>query len=709
VLKTVRLNNKVITSLVLSIILFAKIDVTFAYQKSTQLVQHDLQCGQTFSCPPELQRRIDFWVQVFREWSLEDRIFHDSRKPERIYSVINSEDPCSRKRPKGKVKSEYKRIKLHLKSMADALKNGASPESLRSRPLARLFDTLEEEDLREAADSVRCQSGNRERFEKALEQFERYQPFILATLRQNGLPEDIQYLPFVESAFNPRAYSHVGAAGLWQIMPRTGRSLGLQVGRAVDERLEPELATMAAASYFVDSIEKLTTSAVAKGTSTNPQDMNPFVITSYNYGVRGMQRGIEQVGTDYMRLLAEYKSNSFRTAVRNFYASYLAARYVAQNKHRYFPNVKGVAKPQSTTTRLKKAAMFKQLNKAFGVDKETLRELNPSLTYRVWKGALPFPRGYELHLPLRSKGWSKEIAKLAKMREPTGMDSGNRHKVRRGQTACGIANRYKVSCNRLLALNKLSRKSTIRVGQKLKIPGRSKKRYIVSETYQRGRKIIQKQANSSTISALSNQSSSGDAYQRAHKYVEEYGVDHAKARILEAELKRAREKHAAKVAEARPRNQSVDTKRSQSSSLAFSTGLQRKPSYSLVRVLAGETLGHYSDWMGGGLSKIRRLNGYSSSSRKIGFGERVKLPIISASQTQEFERKRNAFHRRVSESYYQKYRVVRTVKHTVKNGQTLWGIASNARIPMWLLHHYNPKLRSAQRGTTIKIPQVEKI
>jgi len=658
---------------------------------SIQLVSHDLQCDLVFTCPPELQRRIDFWIQVFRHWSLDDRVFHDANKPERVYSVVRTEDKCRRKRPKGQVKAEYVRIKSSLNSIADALKKGASPESLRSRPYANLFDTLDEKTLREAAESVRCQSGNKERFEKALSEFERYQPFILATLRQNGLPDDIQYLPFVESAFNPRAYSHVGAAGLWQIMPKTGRSLGLQVGSAVDERLEPNLATMAAAKYFVDSIGKLTRVAVATGASIDQHDLNPFVITSYNYGVRGMERAIEQVGTDYMRLLAEYKSNSFRTAVRNFYASFLAARYVAQQRQFYFPNVTAAANPATTLVRLKKAAMLKQLTQAFGVDKDTLKDLNPSLTYRVWKGTLPVPRGYDLHLPQRAQGWAKQTSKLSKMREPRGMDSGKRHKVRRGQTACGIANRHGVSCNKLLALNKLNRKSTIKIGQRLKIPGNSKKSYIVSDTYQRGRKLIQQQVRpaSNTYNALPTNS----AYEKAY--------DDAK--------ERAKEKAALALSSPTTTTIKSNNKSAPKPSLAFDTSVKRKSNYAYVRVLAGETLGHYSDWMGGGLSKIRRSNGYSSSNRRIGFGERVKIPFANTRQKIQFERERKAFHQRISQSYFQNYRVTKTVKQTVRDGQTLWGIASKAGIPMWLLHHYNPRLKTAQRGAKLRIPKVKRI
>ena len=77
--------------------------------------------------------------------------------------------------------------------------------------------------------SIRCQQGNHDRFQDALQRFGTYHEMVREALQTAGLPQDIQYLPFVESAYNPFAYSRVGAAGLWQIMPRTGRNLGLRL------------------------------------------------------------------------------------------------------------------------------------------------------------------------------------------------------------------------------------------------------------------------------------------------------------------------------------------------------------------------------------------------------------------------------------------------------------------------------------------------
>ena len=84
---------------------------------------------------------------------------------------------------------------------------------------------------------------------------------LLGVLAEAGLSKDIVYLPFVESAYNPRAYSRVGAAGLWQIMPRTARTLGLQLSATIDERFDAEASTWAAARYLRQSTDSLTATA----------------------------------------------------------------------------------------------------------------------------------------------------------------------------------------------------------------------------------------------------------------------------------------------------------------------------------------------------------------------------------------------------------------------------------------------------------------
>ena len=646
---------------------------------SSQLIAHNLQCGDVFYCPPELARRVDFWIQVFRLWKIEDRIFHDSRVPERVYSVVNTSDQCSRRSPKGDVKKENNKIKSQLNAIADQLEKGADLEKVKALPLAHHFDRLTVEELRDAADNVRCQSGNRERFKSALENFELYRPFIIKALIDQNLSTELQYLPFVESSFNPKAYSHAGAAGLWQIMPRTARSLGLQVGGSVDERLEPELATLAAAKYFRNSTNKLTAAANAINASVAPVDLNPFIVTSYNYGVRGMERAIAQVGTDYIKLLAEYKSNSFRTAVRNFYASFLAARYVAQNSPLYFPNVLSNTKQQSQNIAIKKATRVSDIEKIVNVKRATLQSLNPALTSRVWRGTRSVPAGYVFKVPLKNHDWSSQSARIDNLPVLAGGDSGKKHKVRRGQTACGIANKYGVKCRDLIVLNKLNRKAIIRIGQRLKIPTSGREKY-------RPGKLVHK-VSTSKVSSQSKQNTNQSSKSQA-----------ASRKAVSNKLVKKVQNQLTKKASR------LD---SDSGQINYPLNLSETSKGFSLRVLASETLAHYADWMEGGSSaNLRRLNGLKKSNH-LAFGHLIKLPKMSANDKAAFEAQRENFHEAIAVQYFQHFRVKSTSIHRIREGETLWKVTQNAGVPLWLLHNYNPKIRKLKPGSKVIIPEIE--
>jgi len=284
---------------------------------------YPLQCDETFSCPESLLPRVGFWVEVFSRWDTNTAIFHDKDNPQRVYSTLKRKQGCRRSRKGDSIDRERKRLKRNLLTLSQKLERGESLSDSQSRLYAS-FKRASAGEVKAASQRVRCQSGNQDRMREALTQFHVYRPTILDALEAQNLTPELQYLPFVESAFNPEALSHVGAAGLWQIMPSTGgRTLGLTVNTRVDQRYDPISATYAAAKYFRNSVDTLSETAFENGATVQAKDLNPFVITSYNYGVRGMQRAIKQVGLDYERLLVEYKSPVFKRQLRIFTPAFL--------------------------------------------------------------------------------------------------------------------------------------------------------------------------------------------------------------------------------------------------------------------------------------------------------------------------------------------------------------------------------------------------
>jgi len=437
-----------------------------------QVERHDLQCGDAFACPPEIRRRVDFWIKVFRAWGTDQLVFHDRASPARVYSVITSEHSCRHARPGGPVEAERERVENMLRTVARKASWAEPGWTEAERAYLALFPGRDPDEIRRAAKRVRCQQGNRDRFQQALQRYGRYRNRVLEVLREHELSQDLLYLPFVESAYNPRAYSRAGAAGLWQIMPATARQLGLQLDATLDERFDPERATLAAARYLRNSTDRLTKLARQIDPAAPLSQINPFVITSYNYGVTGMARAMRSVGPDYIELLDKYRSRSFRTAVRNFYASFLAARYVARNADKYFGPIQGDPALRLEQVVLERPTSADRIVAVFGLDRETVKRLNPALTRYIWKGWRLIPSGYALNLPARDQGWSARITRLKSLPAEAPQLSGRQYVVERGDTACEIARAFAVSCKDLVQLNGLGRRALIRVGQELNIPGK---------------------------------------------------------------------------------------------------------------------------------------------------------------------------------------------------------------------------------------------
>ncbi len=430
--------------------------------------RYKLDCSDDFPCPDSLRRRIDFWIQVFKDWDRETAVFHNPDHPDRVYSVVKTGKGCGRSVRK-KLKKERKRLKTALYNAAHKLESGGKLNS-EEQHLAGLFPDRNPRRIRRAGEKIRCQSGVRDSYIAGLRRFQVYHPMVDSTLAQYKLPYDIRYLPFVESSYNPKTYSKAGAAGMWQIMPKTARTLGLELDAAIDERLDPEASTHAAARYLVDARKTLTGVAKSIDPKISGREINPFIITSYNYGVNGMRRAILKVKPDYMTVLEKYKSSGFQVAVKNFYSSFLAARHIEKNSASYFGKVSAARMPKVQTLVLKRATSVKRIKSVFSLRESELKPMNPALTRFVWNGWRLIPVGYRLKLPFRNDGYQSALAKYNTLPTEAFTAGSDSYVVRRGDTACGVARALKVNCRQLIDINRLGKKAVIRVGQKLTIP-----------------------------------------------------------------------------------------------------------------------------------------------------------------------------------------------------------------------------------------------
>jgi membrane-bound lytic murein transglycosylase D len=277
----------------------------------------------------------------------------------------------------------------------------------------------------------------------------RYLEMIRDTLRDHGLPEDLAFVAMIESGFNPVAVSRAGAKGLWQFMAGTARRYGLRVDQWVDERLDPEKSTLAAAAYLRDLYAQFGSWSLAQA--------------AYNAGEMTVTRAIRSVGSKDFWALA--RSSSLARETKDFVPQIHAATVIGQDPSRYGFDVGGHARADVEFVSIPATTHLTAIAKASGVSTDTLRNLNPVLV----KGVTPPGGAYRLRVP---PGTSGAIQSALMPGKPAGAASrsparADAHVVRPGETLGGIAKRYGVSVGDLLRWNKLPAGDLIHPGDRL--------------------------------------------------------------------------------------------------------------------------------------------------------------------------------------------------------------------------------------------------
>lgn len=286
---------------------------------------------------------------------------------------------------------------------------------------------------------------------EGLQRAHRYLPMVRQIFAEEGLPEELVYVPLVESAFKTNALSRVSARGLWQFMPATGREYGLQQTFFVDERSHPEKSTRAAAKYL----------KVLHGMFDG--DWN-LALASYNAGPGRVQRAIRRAGgvNDFWRLSASTRYLPRET--RNYVPMIMAAILIARNPQLYGFHEIGVMAPFAyETVEVPDALDLKILAEWGGVTVDEIRALNPDLR------RTSTPRGgHALRVPA---GTAASIERQMASADALFVQF-TMHTVRRGDTLSAIARRYRVSVAELRDANELGTRSILRVNQTLLVPQR---------------------------------------------------------------------------------------------------------------------------------------------------------------------------------------------------------------------------------------------
>ncbi|MGD9041772.1 MAG: transglycosylase SLT domain-containing protein, partial [Desulfobacteraceae bacterium] len=411
--------------------------------------------SELFPSYPSIEPNVLFWIEAYSNYSTAEGIIHDSNNLSIIYEVIELWPPekhGSRKVNRKRIRNAKKKYKRILSKLA---KNPATQDA-EARRIAGLFGSnAGPADFRRAMYNIRCQIGQRDRFVKGLIRSGAYIEQIKEIFRAEGLPEDLAYLPHVESSFNPKAYSKFGAAGIWQFTRSTGRRF-MRIGYAMDERRDPLLSSKAAAKLLKQNYEKL--------------GNWPMAITAYNHGLTGMLRAKRSKGS-YEEIFKNYRRRRFKFASRNFYSEFLAAREVAKNYRRYFGLLQ-LDKPLDTREVLLEGyTTITDLSAHFQVDVETIQELNPALRPPVLKNQKYVPKGYALRLPADAvEGKQVASGEMLESLYRLHQKPSRFYRVKRGDTVGEIAQMHGLKVSELIIANNLDSRATIYINQNLRLP-----------------------------------------------------------------------------------------------------------------------------------------------------------------------------------------------------------------------------------------------
>lgn len=420
-----------------------------------------------FRTPPKLRGRVDFWKDVFTKYDKEHIVIHHREYPQVVFNVIDltsesigiSKAEFLRFR-KGVEKKAVEEVRTAIKYLA----TDAQPETRLQKTISAKMQFLGRGTAKYKRiikdDLIRTQTGIRERFADSIRRSGRYLPIIEKIfVEEFGLPVELTRLPFIESSFDYTAYSSVGAAGIWQFMPRTAK-IYMTVNKYVDERRDPIEASRGAAKYLRDAYRRL--------------GNWPLAITSYNHGVGGVASKVAKIGTsDIVRLIDHPEAFGFASS--NFYPEFLAALEVYNNYEDHFPGLQREPPIKAREVVIGRPVSAPYMAKQLGVGIEALKVVNYALSQSVWQGKYLIPAGYRLKVPHHedlhlayARASAQEVRPIVSAPPSSSIYGGVNYKVRRGDTLIGIAQKYHATVEDIKALNNL-KSNSIRVGQTLKV------------------------------------------------------------------------------------------------------------------------------------------------------------------------------------------------------------------------------------------------
>ena len=317
---------------------------------------------------------------------------------------------------------------------------------------------------------IRYVKRNPKQVARMMRMSEYYFPLFEEALARYNLPYELKYLPIIESALNPMARSHAGAAGLWQFMPGTAKLYGLEVNSLVDERMDPIKSTEAACRFLTSMYNIYF-------------DWN-LVIAAYNCGSGNVNKAIRRAGgkRDFWSIYPYLPRET-----RNYVPIFIAANY-AMN----YGGEHGICKSPiehtmlTDTIRTTQRLHLHQVSQNLDIPMEELRRLNPQYSRDILPGGTPYALvlpsekvglyidrensilAYKADSLINNRRAEIDLAKVTSITGAYRINGVTYYTIKNGDTLGGIAKKFHCTVKQLKAWNNLT-SDNIRAGKKLKI------------------------------------------------------------------------------------------------------------------------------------------------------------------------------------------------------------------------------------------------
>ena len=487
------------------------------------------------------------------------------------------------------------------------------------------------------------QTRGRRSFSIWLARSGKYIPNMKIILQQRGMPTDLVYLAMIESGFNVKARSHAAAVGPWQFIKPTAKRYGLRVDSWVDERMDPKKSTEAAASYLGDLYAMFQNWELAAA--------------GYNCGEDRVQNAIDKYQINDFWQISEF---TLPRETKNYVPKLMAALIIARDPAKYgFVGISYHEPVPYETIRVAPQKNLSDIAKTIGVSPTKLIELNPALIHDATPPGNPYP----IHVP---PGYAsivgqkqQQIASLKNVNPQIARKStAYRHKVKRGDTLGKIAGKYGTSVSKIKRANGL-RSSTIRIGQSLKIPGRSAPTYASSKN---------------ATSTIKYKVKSGDTL----------GAIAARHRVSASDIRRANGIKGSLIKS----GQVITIPGASGRYYGDDTVATKSTKVAKYKVKSGDTLGGIAAKHRVSITTIKRANGIKGSN--IRAGQTLSIPYITNGTYASSSSKPTS---------------TKSSKYKVRSGDTLGSIAQRHGVRLASIKSANNIKGSTIRvGQTLSIP-----